>query len=124
MLIVEQRERTWVYSDERLNMSIKLSAPQLVGLLLAGTLLSQTRELEVMSSGGFSAAYIVLSREFSDQTHIDLKTVYGASMGGAPTSIPSRLRRGEPADVVILASEGLEDLIAEGYVVASSRVEK
>ncbi len=104
-------------------MSIKLSALQLVGLLLAGTLLSQTRELEVMSSGGFSAAYIVLSHEFSDQTHIGLKTVYGASMGGAPTSIPSRLRRGEPADVVILASEGLEDLIAEGYVVASSRVD-
>ena len=104
-------------------MSIKLSALNLVILFLSGTLLSEASELKVMSSGDLSAAYRVLSHEFSDQTHIDVETVYGASMGGAPTSIPIRLRRGEPADVVILASEGLEDLIAEGYVVASSRID-
>ena len=106
-------------------MSIKLSSLNLVILFWAGTLPAEAPELEVkvMSSGGFSAAYRVLSREFSEQTHIDLETVYGASMGGAPTSIPSRLGRGEPADVVILASEGLENLIVEGYVVASSRVD-
>ena len=31
--------------------------------------------------------------------------------------------RHEPADVVILASQGLEKLIAEGKVIASSRVD-
>ncbi len=104
-------------------MSMKLLALKLFILLLAGTPLSEASELKVMSSGGFSAAYRVLSREFSEQTHIEVNTVSGASMGGAPTSIPSRLRRGEPADVVILASGGLELLIAEGYVVASSRID-
>ncbi len=104
-------------------MSIKLLALNLNLLLLAGTPLSEASELEVMSSGGFSAAYRVLSREFSDETHIDVNTVFGASMGGASTFIPSRLRRGKPADVVIMVSEGLEQMIAEGYVVASSRVD-
>ena len=44
-------------------------------------------------------------------------------MGGAPSSIPNRLARGESADVVILASEGLEKLIAEHKVIAGSRVD-
>ena len=104
-------------------MSTHWSALNLVILLLASTPQPEDSELRVMSSGGFSAAYRVLAREFSEQRHIDLKTVHGASMGGAPSSIPNRLRGGEPADVVVLASEGLELLIAEGYVVASSRVD-
>lgn len=99
----------------------------LLGLLAACVLLSgqarPTTEIDVMSSGGFTAAYGVLAPEFTEKTQIILNTVYGASMGGAPTSIPSRLERGEPADVVILASAGLEKLIAEGKVVANSRVD-
>ena len=79
--------------------------------------------LNVMSSGGFTAAYQALSPTFITATKIGLNTVYGASMGGAPSSIPSRLARGEAADVVILAAEGLESLLAEGYVVANSRVD-
>ena len=42
-------------------------------------------------------------------------------MGGAPSSIPERLNRNEQADVVILASQGLNKLIADGKVVANSR---
>ena len=96
----------------------------LLGALASGYA-SQTAEteLDVMSSGGFSAAYRILSPEFTRESQIHLNTIHGASMGGAPTSIPNRLARGEPADVVILASEGLEKLIAEGKVVASSRVD-
>ena len=79
--------------------------------------------LSVMSSGGFTAAYKALSPTFTETTKIGLRTVYGASMGGAPSSIPSRLTRGETADVVILAAEGLDRLLAEGYIVADSRVD-
>ena len=104
-----------------------LSTIILVGLVAVGGVLSGSTQpdttLDVMSSGGFSAAYQVLSAEFSRNTQITLNTVYGASMGGAPTSIPNRLGRGEPADVVILASEGLEHLIAREHVVAHSRVD-
>jgi molybdate transport system substrate-binding protein len=44
-------------------------------------------------------------------------------MGGAPDSIPSRLERGEPADVVILSAGAVDDLIRQGKVVAGSRVD-
>jgi molybdate transport system substrate-binding protein len=44
-------------------------------------------------------------------------------MGNAPDSIPMRLERGEPADVVILASTALEELIKQGKVVPGSRVD-
>jgi molybdate transport system substrate-binding protein len=90
--------------------------------LFSGVGAAETR-VDVMSSGGFTAAYEILGPQFTAQTEITLNTVYGASMGGAPTSIPSRLERGEPADVVILASAGLEQLIAEGKVIAESRVD-
>jgi molybdate transport system substrate-binding protein len=50
-------------------------------------------------------------------------TAFGASMGSAPDSIPSRLQRGEPVDVVIMADTALDDLIQQGKVVAGSRVD-
>ena len=50
-------------------------------------------------------------------------TAFGASMGDAPDSIPSRLGRGEPVDVVILAVSALDALVKGGKVVAGSRVD-
>jgi len=44
-------------------------------------------------------------------------------MGSASDSIPSRLSRGEPVDVVILAAPALDALIAQGRVAAGSRVD-
>jgi len=80
-------------------------------------------QIDVMSSGGFTAAYEALSTTFTAQTGIALNTVYGASMGGAASSIPSRLDRGEAADVVILAREGIDLLVATGRVVPDSPVD-
>ncbi len=79
--------------------------------------------LDVMSSGGFTAAYQELAVAFTAATGIELRTIYGASMGDAPTSIPSRLDRDERADVVILAREGLDRLVAAGHVIAGSEVD-
>lgn len=83
----------------------------------------QKAELNVMCSGGFTAAYQILSSQFMDQNMIELETVYGASIGSVPSSIPERLARREQADVVILANEGMEQLVEDGYVIADSRVE-
>jgi molybdate transport system substrate-binding protein len=47
----------------------------------------------------------------------------GSSLGNAPTSIPSRLQRGEPLDLVILSGDALDGLIAQGRIVAGSRVD-
>src|SRR4051794_13943875 len=71
-------------------------------------------EIHVMVSGGFTAAYKVLVAEWEKATGHTVATVYGASMGGTPTSIPNRLARGEPADVVILARTALDQLAAAG----------
>ena len=79
--------------------------------------------IHVMSSGGFTAAYKVLEPAFETTTGLHLVTVYGASSGGAPDSIPERLRRGESADVVILSREALDRLVAAGIVQSGSTVD-
>ena len=83
----------------------------------------ETREIHVITSGGFSAVYNVLGPEFENRTGIRLVTAYGASSGGAPDSIPSRLSRGNAADVIILSRVSLDKLTAAGEVVADSRVD-
>jgi molybdate transport system substrate-binding protein len=80
-------------------------------------------EVQVMVSGGFTAAYRILVAEWQKATGHTVTTVAGASMGPAPTSIPNRLARGEPADVVILAREALDGLVANGKVVGGSAVD-
>jgi molybdate transport system substrate-binding protein len=80
-------------------------------------------EIRVMTSGGFTAAYLELVPEFERATHNTVVSSFGASMGNAPDSIPSRLQRGEPVDVVILAGPQLDELIKQGRVVAGSRVD-
>ena len=80
-------------------------------------------EVHVMTSGGFTAAYNELRPDFEKRSGHTVKTAYGASMGNATDSIPSRLGRGEPADVVILARSALDALVKDGKVVAGSQVD-
>ena len=80
-------------------------------------------EINVMTSGGFTAAYNDLRPDFEKRTGHTVKTAYGASMGSANDSIPSRLGRGEPADVVILARSALDALAKDGKVVQGSQVD-
>jgi molybdate transport system substrate-binding protein len=79
--------------------------------------------LAVMSSAGFAAAYVELVPAFQRTSRTRLMTSYGPSIGTAPDAIPSRMQRGEPVDVVIMASPGLVALIQQGKVVADSRVD-
>jgi len=71
----------------------------------------------------FTAAYNELVPRFERDTGHKVNTAYGASMGAAADSIPSRLGRGEPADLVILARPALDALVAQGHVVAGSQVD-
>lgn len=93
-----------------------------VSLLLFGGV-AHGQDLKVMISGGFTAAYLEVVPEFERATGNKVATSFGASMGDAPDSIPVRLQRGEPADVVILAGSALDNLIAQGRVLAGSRVD-
>ncbi len=90
-------------------------------LLVAGAAYGQ--DVKVMISGGFTAAYLEVVPQFERATGNKIVTSFGASMGNAPDSIPVRLQRGEPADVVIVAGAALDDLIAQGRVLAGSRVD-
>ena len=85
---------------------------------------AQTRpaELVVMTSGTFTAAHLELAGDFAHSSTITV-TTSATSMGVGADSIPSRLQRGEPADVVIVAAEALDDLIKAGRVIAGSRVD-
>jgi molybdate transport system substrate-binding protein len=85
--------------------------------------LKQTRaQLNVITSGGFAAAFHELQPEFEKSTGIKLTVTRGASQGSGPDTIAAQLRRGVAADVVIMSREGLDDLIAEKKVVAGSDV--
>ena len=90
-------------------------------VLIAGP--AAAEEIQVLTSGAFTAAYLEVIPEFERSTGNKIVTAYGASMGNAPDSIPSRLDRGEPVDVVILADSALDELIKRGKVIAGSRVD-
>ncbi len=79
--------------------------------------------LKVMISSGFKAAYQELVPEFERKTGITLVPAYGASMGDAPDAIPNRLQSGESADVVILATPALEELVKNHKVISGTRVD-
>ncbi|HYI82245.1 MAG TPA: substrate-binding domain-containing protein [Acetobacteraceae bacterium] len=82
-----------------------------------------TAEVTVLTSGGLTAAYRLLGPEFERATGHILRTVQGSSMGAAPDAIPQRLARREPADVLLLAADGLEALIDRGFAQPGSRVD-
>lgn len=79
--------------------------------------------VHVMSSGGFREAYDALGPQFEAATGIRLQSTYGSSSGSSPTSIPSRLAAGEPADLIILSRPSLDALIERGDVVGDSRTD-
>lgn len=56
-------------------------------------------QLNVIMSGGFTAAYQEILPEFEKTTGITVTTARGPSQGNAPNTIGAQLRRGAPADV-------------------------
>jgi molybdate transport system substrate-binding protein len=80
-------------------------------------------EIKVVTSGGFTAAYLELVPQYESATHNKLSTEFGPSMGTTHNAIPVRLDRGEQIDVVIMAAPALDDLIKQGKVRADSRVD-
>ena len=89
-------------------------------LSVANTSIAQVR---VIISGGFRGAYSELLPEFERTTGIRTTTSSGPSQGNSPDAIGAQLRRGVPADVVIMSKEGLAELIAEGRIVAGTNVD-
>lgn len=74
-------------------------------------------EFRVMTSGAFTAAYKSLVPQLERLTGKTVVTVT-TSIGTGDISIPNRLKRGEVADIVIVADGVLRQFIADGYVLA------
>ncbi len=96
-------------------------------LFLASALLfaqlAAAAEIKVITSGAFTEAYKVLVPIYEQATGHKVISAFGASVGNAPDSIPSRFARGERFDAVILSEGGLEALVKEGKLVAGSRID-
>jgi molybdate transport system substrate-binding protein len=78
-----------------------------------------TDDIRVMTSGAFTAAYLELIPRLELLTKKKLATV-ATSIGTGENSIPNRLRRGEPVDVVIVADGVLLGFIKDGLIMAES----
>src|SRR2546429_5913008 len=89
-------------------------------LLIAGAALAA--DVHVMISAGFFEAYSALAPAFERASGHRLVTTRGPSLGDSPEAIPTRIKRGEPADVVIMVGASIDDLGHQGMVSASSKV--
>ena len=76
-----------------------------------------------MISAGFYGVYAELGPAFERATGHRLITTRGPSMGDSPEAIPTRLARGEMADVVILDGGAADELTKKGVVRAGSKID-
>ena len=82
--------------------------------LLART--ESAADIHVMISAGYFGAYSELGPAFERATGHRLITTRGPSIGDSPEAIPTRLARGEIADVVILDGMAADELgTADSY---------
>ena len=90
-------------------------------MLFAGA--ASAADVHVMISAGFYQAYSVLAPAFERASGHRLITTRGPSMGDSPEAIPTRMKRGEPVDVVIVVGASIDDLGRQGLVRAVSKVD-
>ena len=80
---------------------------------------TMTHDIKVMTSGAFTAAYLELIPRLELLTKKKIVTVT-TSIGTGENSIPNRLKRGEAADVIIVADAVLRGLIRDGLVLSET----
>jgi molybdate transport system substrate-binding protein len=80
-------------------------------------------QVKVIVSGGFSAAYREILPKFERTSDVRVTTTNGGSQGNGPNTIDAQLRRGAPADVVIMNRAGLDELITQGRILAGTDVD-
>jgi molybdate transport system substrate-binding protein len=90
---------------------------------LFATKAASAADVQVMISSGFYGVYSELAPAFERVSGHHLVTTRGPSMGDSPEAIPTRLARGEAADVVILDGAAADELGKRGLVRAESKAE-
>ncbi len=84
---------------------------------------ASAEEVRVMISAGYFQVYAELSPAFERATGHKLITTRGPSMGDSPEAIPTRLARGETADVLILDGGAADELAHKGIARANTKVD-
>jgi molybdate transport system substrate-binding protein len=79
-------------------------------------------DVHVMISAGFYGVYSELAPAFERASGHHLVTTRGPSLGDSPEAIPTRLARGEAADVVILDGGSADELARRGLLQAASKI--
>ena len=74
-------------------------------------------EFRVMTSGAFTAAHLALMPELARVIGTRVVTA-STSIGTGESSIPSRLKRGEVVDIVIVSDTVLRKFVEDGFVLA------
>lgn len=103
-----------------LNTIGRRAATGLAAFVLAGA--AAAADVHVMISAGFHGVYSELGAGFERATGHHLVTTRGPSMGDSPEAIPTRLARGEAADVVILDGNAADELAKKGLVRGDTKV--
>ena len=98
-----------------------LSMIGVAALLMVGR--ASAADVRVMISAGFYGVYSELGPAFERASGHHLVTTRGPSMGDSPESIPTRLARGEAADVVILDGGAADALGKRGLLHTDSKIE-
>jgi molybdate transport system substrate-binding protein len=98
-----------------------LSTLGVATVLMVGA--ASAADVRVMISAGFYGVYSELGPAFERASGHHLITTRGPSMGDSPEAIPTRLARGELADVVILDGGIAEELGNKGLVRADSKIQ-
>src|SRR3954470_4918081 len=92
----------------------------LAAALAAGP--ASASDIKAMISAGFFQVYSQLGPAFEKSTGHKLITTRGPSVGDSPEAIPTRLTRGEGADVVIMDGTGVDLLDQRGMTRPGSRI--
>ena len=102
---------------------MKRIAHGLAALVVAfGTMAATAADIHVMISAAFFGVYSELLPEFEKATGHHVITVRGPSIGDSPEAIPTRLARGEPADMAILDGAAADDLARKGLAKGDTKV--
>ena len=108
-------------------MTPKFLTRRLCGLaVVSGLLFTVTvtaAEVHVMISAGFFRDYSQLVPIFEQETGHKLITIRGPSTGDSPEAIPTRLKNGEAADVLLIIGASIDDLEKQGLVRTGSKVD-
>ncbi|CAN5454230.1 substrate-binding domain-containing protein [soil metagenome] len=92
-----------------------------VATALSAPSAASAADIGVASSGGFAEAYKAVKPAYERKSGNTLTIAFGPSMGDTPNTIPSRLKRGEPIDVVLMVDSAVDGLIKDGLVDPASK---